>query len=120
MSIGRNTHAGEKLTAFVQRMEKLQEELEGLQGDLKDLKAEVKADGFNVRAVSKLVAIRRNKKKAEVEAELLNDLVLYAHATGTLFDLVLDDSSPTSSETHQSPHDDGGAEAVEVDRETLA
>ena len=86
---GNGTSAGEKLTAYSERMERLLDEMDGMKEDLKELKAEIKSDGFNVRALSKLVTIRRNKRTAEVEAELLNDLVLYAHATGTPLDLVM-------------------------------
>lgn len=86
-TIGKNTAAGQKLLSYAERIERLQEEIDGLKGDLKDLKAEAKAEGFNVAALQRLVAIRRNKRKMESEAELLNDLMLYAHATGTPLDL---------------------------------
>ena len=87
--IGHGTDAGAKLTAYSERMERLLDDMDALKEDLKELKAEIKSDGFNVRALSKLVTIRRNKRTAEVEAELLNDLVLYAHATGTTLDVVV-------------------------------
>ena len=77
------TEATEKLRAFAERMERLLDDRDAIGEDLKELKAEIKSDGFNVRTMEKLVAIRRNKRTAEVEAELLNDLILYAHATGT-------------------------------------
>ncbi len=86
MSIGQGTDAGQKLVAFSDRMERLLDDMDALKEDLKELKAEIKNDGFNVRALTKLVTIRRNRKTAEVEAELLNDLLLYAHATGTPLD----------------------------------
>ena len=94
--IGHGTDAGAKLTAYSERMERLLDDMDALKEDLKELKAEIKSDGFNVRALSKLVTIRRNKRTAEVEAELLNDLVLYAHATGTPLDVVVpeDEVSP--------------------------
>lgn len=88
MSIGINTEAGEKLKAYADRIERLMEEIDGLKDDLKDVKAQAKGDGFNVQALGRLVAIRRNKRRLEVEAELLNDLVLYAYATGTPLDVV--------------------------------
>src|SRR5512134_1510683 len=87
MMIGRNTAAGEKLTAYADRIERLLDEIDGLKQDLKDLKAEAKGEGFNVQALTKLVTIRRNKNRADSEAEFLNDLVLYAHATGTPLDV---------------------------------
>jgi uncharacterized protein (UPF0335 family) len=87
MMIGRNTAAGEKLIAYADRIERLLDEIDGLKQDLKDLKAEAKGEGFNVQALTKLVTIRRNKNRADTEAEFLNDLVLYAHATGTPLDV---------------------------------
>lgn len=93
---GQSTDAGVKLRAYSERMERLLDDMDALKEDIKELKAEIKNDGFNVRALSKLVTIRRNKKTAEVEAELLNDLVLYAHATGTPLDVAFpgDEVSP--------------------------
>lgn len=87
MTIGNGTGAGDKLTSYSERMERLLDDMDALKEDLKQLKSEIKNDGFNVRALSKLVTIRRSKRTAEVEAELLNDLVLYAHATGTPLEL---------------------------------
>ena len=78
MSIGINTAAGEKLKAYADRIEATAPTHRRPQGQhLKDLKAEAKADGFNVQALQRLVAIRRNKRRMETEAELLNDLMLY-------------------------------------------
>lgn len=86
MTIGRNTEAGDKLLSYAERMENLLDQMDGLKDDLKDLKAEAKADGFNVQALTRLVGIRRNDA-ADKETELLNDLMLYAHATGTELEL---------------------------------
>lgn len=96
MPTGQSTDAGAKLTAYLERMERLLDDMDALKEDMKELKAEIKNDGFNVRALNKLVTIRRNKKTAEVEAEMLNDLVLYAHATGTPLDVAFpeDEVSP--------------------------
>ena len=94
MSIGQNTAAAEKLTAFLERMEQLLDEIEGLKDDLKDLKVQARDEGFNVAALVRLVAIRRNKRRASQENELLNDLVLYAHATGTPLDFAFPTTRP--------------------------
>lgn len=81
------TDAKDRLASFVDRFERLVDEIEGLKGDLKDLTAEIKNAGFNARAVAKLVTVRRSKARLEAETELMNDLVLYAHATGTPLDV---------------------------------
>src|SRR3954471_22560219 len=79
--------ATEQLTAYAERLERILDEIESLKDGLKDLKAEIKSSGFNVRALERIVAIRRNDT-ADKEAEFLNDVLLYAHATGTHIDLV--------------------------------
>ena len=76
--------------------------------DLKDLKAQIKGDGYNVVALTRLVAIRRNKRRADLEAELLNDLILYAHATGTPLDVAFG-----GDESEAPPEPARGREAVE-------
>ena len=109
MSIGINTDAGEKLRAYADQIERLMEEIDGLKDDLKDLKAQAKNDGFNVQALTRLIAIRRDKRRFEVEAELLNDLLLYAHATGIPLDIVSpsvesgDEIAPTSRTAKLDP-----------------
>ena len=109
MSIGQNTAAAEKLTAFLERMERLLDEIDGLKDDLKDLKTEVRDEGFNVAAVIRLAAIRRNKRRASQENELLNDLVLYAHATKTPLDFAFSDDDSTAADPAktQLPHPHG-------------
>ena len=81
----------EQLKQFADRMENLLNEIDGLKSDLKDLKGEAKSAGFNIKALDRLVAIRR-KDSADAETELLNDLLLYAHATGTQLDLAIPDT----------------------------
>jgi uncharacterized protein (UPF0335 family) len=89
MAIGYQTAAGQQLSAFADRLERLLDDIDALKADLKDLKAQIKAEGYNVQALSRLVAIRRQKGRADREAEFLNDLILYAHATGTPLDVSL-------------------------------
>ena len=101
--IGRNTEAAMKLLSFAERLERLEDEVDTLREDLKQVKAEAKAEGFNVRALARLVSIRRNKKRADREAELLNDLALYAHATGTPFDLAFPDDTPMAAPSDPAP-----------------
>jgi uncharacterized protein (UPF0335 family) len=75
------------LKSYVERLERLLDEMDGLKDSLKDLRNEIKGDGFNVKALERVVAIRRNKGVADKEAELINDVLLYAHVTGTPLDV---------------------------------
>lgn len=79
--------AAGKLNSYLNRIERLLGEIEELNDSLKDLKAEVKADGFNVRAVVKLVKLLQRKEKLEQESSDINDLVIYAHAAGVPLDV---------------------------------
>ncbi len=72
-----------KLSAYIKRLERLLEEMDLLKDSLKDLKAAIKSDGFNVKAVERVVACGRNKEAADKEAEFINDVLLYASVTGT-------------------------------------
>ncbi|TVR81994.1 MAG: DUF2312 domain-containing protein [Rhodospirillales bacterium] len=92
--IGRNTEAGKKLLTYAERIERLMDDIDGLKEDLKSVKVEAKNEGFNVQALSRLVSIRRTKGRADREAELLNDLVLYAYATGTPLDVAFQGDAP--------------------------
>jgi len=80
-----------KLTSYVERLERMLDEIDQLKDGLKDLKAEIKSDGFNIKAIDRVVAIRRSKGAADKEAELINDVLLYAHATGTPLDVEMGD-----------------------------
>ena len=72
-----------KLSAYIKRLERLLDEIEVLKDSLKELKAAIKSDGFNVKAVERVVICGRNKEAADKEAEFINDVLLYASIAGT-------------------------------------
>lgn len=76
-----------QLKAYVDRLERLLDQLDAAKEDVKELKAEIKSNGFNVKAVDRVVALRRNRSVADKEAEYINDVLLYAHVTGTPLDV---------------------------------
>ncbi|VBB69347.1 hypothetical protein RIEGSTA812A_PEG_820 [invertebrate metagenome] len=76
-----------KLSAYIKRLERLLDEIDVLKDSLKELKAEIKSDGFNVKAVERVVACGRNKEAADKEAEFINDVLLYAYVTGMPLDI---------------------------------
>lgn len=97
MSIGRNTEAGERLKQYLERWANLLDQIDGLKDDLKDLKNEIKGYGLNIKAMEKLVAIQRKDGAADKEVELLNDLMIYAHASGTPLDLAPIEEDPSQA-----------------------
>jgi uncharacterized protein (UPF0335 family) len=72
--------AADRLRSIIERVERLEEERKALAGDIKDIFAEAKSAGFDVKVIRQLISIRR-KEPAEVEEqETLLDL--YRRALG--------------------------------------
>ncbi len=60
--------AAERLRSLVERIERLEEERRALAGDIRDVYAEAKGAGFDVKVMRQLITIRR-KEPAEVEEQ---------------------------------------------------
>ncbi len=72
--------AADRLRSLVERIERLEEERKALASDIKDIYAEGKSAGFDVKALRALLVLRK-KEPAEVEEqETLLDL--YKRALG--------------------------------------
>ncbi len=72
--------AADRLRSIVERIERLEEERKGLADNIKDIFAEAKSAGFDVKVVRQIISIRK-KEPAEVEEqETLFDL--YRRALG--------------------------------------
>jgi uncharacterized protein (UPF0335 family) len=71
----------------VEYWEKLLTDMDDLKERLKEHKAALKAKGYNVKMVGQLVAIRRKDKSDEASQDI-NDLLLYAAATGTNLNVI--------------------------------
>ena len=76
--------AGDRLRSFVERIERLEEEIKGLTDDKKDIFAEAKGDGFDVKILREVIRIRKQDKKERDERESLLDVYLHAIETATL------------------------------------
>lgn len=75
------------LRAFIERIERLEEEKKALSDDIKDVYAEAKGNGFDVKIMRRIVALRKqDADKRREEAEILD---LYLAALGMLADLPL-------------------------------
>jgi uncharacterized protein (UPF0335 family) len=72
--------AADRLRSLVERIERLEEEKKALAGDIKDIFAEAKSAGFDIKALRTLLSLRK-KEPAEVEEQ--DALVqLYRQALG--------------------------------------
>ena len=77
---GHNSVAPSQLQSIIERLERLGEEKDAIAADTKEVYAEAKGNGFDTKAIRKLVAIR--KKDAAKLQEEKAVLELYAAALG--------------------------------------
>jgi len=70
--------AGERLKSFIERIERLEEEKRALAEDIKEVYAEAKGTGFDVKTMRQIVKIRRMDKDDLDEQETLLDIYLRA------------------------------------------
>jgi uncharacterized protein (UPF0335 family) len=64
--------AKDQLKAIVERVERLVEEKETIQADIKDVYNEAKGNGFEIKAIRRIVRMRRldaSQRAAEAEVE---------------------------------------------------
>ena len=72
--------AADRLRSLVDRIERLEEERKALGNDIKDIYAEAKSAGFDVKVLRQLIRIRRQEAAEVEEQETLLDL--YRRALG--------------------------------------
>ena len=75
-----NTAEAKHLLAFIERIERLEEDKAQVSADIKDVYAEAKGTGYDVKIVRKIVAIRKQDKDKRREEEEI--LALYLNALG--------------------------------------
>jgi uncharacterized protein (UPF0335 family) len=72
--------AADQLKAFIERIERLEEEKAGIAGDIKDIYAEAKGTGYDTKAIRKIVSLRKKDHAERQEEEAI--LELYMQALG--------------------------------------
>lgn len=77
-----NGVAGERLKAFIERIERLEEEKSSLAEDIKEVYAELKSVGFDAKIVRKIVQLRKIDSDKRKELEELEEL--YKSAIGMI------------------------------------
>lgn len=76
------TVAGEQLLAFIERIERLDEGIKDLNADKSEVYAEARGNGYDVKVIRKIVAIRKADQSERMEQEAL--LELYMSAIGMI------------------------------------
>ena len=69
---------GGHLRAFIERIERLEEEKRTIADDIKEVYAEAKGNGFDAKIMRKIVSIRRMDREKRIEEETILDLYLQA------------------------------------------
>lgn len=70
--------ARDQLKAFVERIERLEEENKAINDDKKDLYGEAKSMGYDVKILKQVIAIRRKDKDQRLEEEAILNTYLAA------------------------------------------
>jgi len=68
------TVAAGQLRAFIERIERLEEEKQTIADDIKDVYAELKGTGFETKAVRTIVRLRKKDAAERQEEEAILDL----------------------------------------------
>ena len=74
--------AKDQLKAFVERIERLEEEKKAISDDIRDVYAEAKGNGYDVKALRKIISLRKQDKDERAEQEAI--LETYLHALGMI------------------------------------
>ncbi|MBN9451347.1 MAG: DUF2312 domain-containing protein [Bosea sp.] len=69
---------GDQLKSIVERIERLEEEKKTIADDIKEVYAEAKGNGYDVKVLRKVVALRKRDLEERKEEEAILDLYLQA------------------------------------------
>ena len=74
--------AGDRIRSFVERIEHIEEEIKALNEGKKEIFAEAKGDGFDVKVLKEIIRLRKQDKDERDEQQSLLDLYLRAMQGG--------------------------------------
>ena len=72
--------AKDRLRSFIERVERLDEEKKAISEDMKEVFAEAKGEGFDIKVIRMILRIRKQDSNERAEQEAILDL--YLHALG--------------------------------------
>jgi uncharacterized protein (UPF0335 family) len=67
-----------QLRGIVERIERLEEEKKTIAGDIKEVYAEAKANGFDIKILRKVISLRKKEPAERMEEEAILDVYLSA------------------------------------------
>lgn len=84
---GATKFAKDQLKSIIERIERLEEEKKAISDDIRDVYAESKGNGYDVKALRTIIRMRKQDANERAEQETI--LEIYMHALGMLADLPL-------------------------------
>ena len=72
----------DRLRAFIERIERLNEDLAAVRDDIKEVYSEAKGVGYDTKAIRKLISLRKKSSAERAEEEAI--LETYLNALGML------------------------------------
>ncbi len=75
---GATTVAADRLRSFIERVERLEEDKAAIMNDIKEVYAEAKGEGYDVKTLRQVIRIRKMDRADRQEQEAMLDLYLAA------------------------------------------
>jgi uncharacterized protein (UPF0335 family) len=75
--------AQDQIKAFIERIERLEEEKAAIAGDIKEVYAEAKGNGFDTKVLRQIIRIRKQDHAERMEQEALLELYMAALGMAT-------------------------------------
>lgn len=77
-TVSTDSVAQDQLRAFIERIERMEEEKKAISDDIKEIYAEAKGNGFDTRVLRQIVRIRKQDHAERMEQEALLELYMAA------------------------------------------
>jgi uncharacterized protein (UPF0335 family) len=77
-TVSTDSVAQDQLRAFIERIERMEEEKKAIADDIKEIYAEAKGNGFDTKVLRQIVRIRKQDHAERMEQEALLELYMAA------------------------------------------
>jgi len=77
-TVSSDSVAQDQMKAFVERIERMEEEKKAIADDIREIYAEAKGNGFDIKVLRQVVKIRKQDHSERMEQEAILDLYLAA------------------------------------------
>ena len=82
-TVSTDSVAQDQLCAFIERIERMEEEKKAIADDIKEIYAEAKGNGFDTKVLRQIVRIRKQDHAERMEQEALLELYMAALGMST-------------------------------------